>query len=125
MREIKFSVVLKNDLGLSVEYGYTLETISNIYQQSVFEVVAVREFTGLKDKNGKEIYEGDVVELFNIREEGTEKGELVWQEEYAGFIIKGKQNRLWSIEMASGYDTVTGQVIGNIYENPNLLENNL
>lgn len=129
MREIKFrawdtsakhmlevrELILRSDGMVKHVFDYVGE------HNNEEDEVILMQFTGLKDKNDKEIYEGDIVELFNIREGGTEEGEVIWQEEYAGFIIKGKQNRLWSIEMASGYDTVTGQVIGNVYENPELL----
>ena len=69
------------------------------------------QYIGLKDKNGKEIYEGDVIETGGVR--GGIVGKVVYIEE--GFSIKcelGYEDFYW--------DTL--EVIGNIYENPELIK---
>jgi hypothetical protein len=70
------------------------------------------QYTGLKDKNGKEIYEGDIYRQ-------TWNGETI-----IGKIIYGNMARYW-IEPYENYTIgeikITGEVIGNIYENPELL----
>jgi uncharacterized phage protein (TIGR01671 family) len=80
------------------------------------------QYTGLKDKNGKEIYEGDVVEFHNIDTSvPVHRLPVVWRDDAAGFVCSNdKVSR--GVDMAAGYDTIHGEVIGNIYENPNLLD---
>jgi hypothetical protein len=73
----------------------------------------IMQFTGLLDKNGKEIYEGDV----------TNNGYVVlWNNEKALFAEHTYQQVLgkWSV-MSYPLDSRWIQIIGNIYENPDLL----
>lgn len=65
------------------------------------------QYTGLKDKNGKEIFEGDVVRQFDDEEY------FVVKFEYGGFLP-------FTANMLT-FDTDYCEVIGNIHENPELL----
>ena len=82
----------------------------------------VGQFTGLTDKNGKKIFEGDVIKIPDDYDEyGHNAGEIY--EVYfclGGFRLKPKYSK------ARGYwleDDETVEVIGNIHDNPELLEN--
>ena len=77
--------------------------------------IKLMQYTGLKDKNGKEIYEGDIVRV-TYREENI--GKVIY--EHNGFTID-------VMNMNRDYGRVSFvnnfiEVIGNIYENKNLLE---
>lgn len=74
------------------------------------------QFTGLKDKNGKEIYEGDI---FQDEEDGS--CEFVeWDNEFGGWSTQA----WYSVgEFAQAAERL--EVIGNIYENPELLNNHV
>lgn len=78
-----------------------------------FDDIELMQYTGLKDINGVEIYEGDVV----LDKYGPKINMIVkWIDD--GFRTIGKYNS----ENYVGYIKESCEVIGNIYENPELLE---
>ena len=77
----------------------------------VEEVETVEQYTGLKDKNGKEIYEGDI-----LNADGPIY-EVAWFEKDGGwFCFRGNDS------VYTPLYHLKGKVIGNIHENPELLE---
>lgn len=83
--------------------------------------------TGLKDINGKEIYEGDVIKVSDGLYEIDEENPFVvvkWDEEAGGYTMKdftGEFDAL-NIGWQIADKFVRVEVVGNIYENPELLE---
>ena len=81
------------------------------------------QFTGLKDKNDKEIYEGDICSAGLKTPLGIvmHRGVIIFNEKAGQFGLK------LETELESVSDHVikndSPEIIGNIYENPNLLEN--
>lgn len=73
----------------------------------------VGQFTGLFDKNGKEIYEGDIV-IFDNHLQGI--SQVVY--DYAGFNVDSKTYRTALRPMMNNHM----RVVGNIYDNPELLK---
>lgn len=69
-----------------------------------------QQFTGLLDKNGKEIYEGDILQLYRPKQ----KLEVVWNE---GCFILNDSSGLFLYQ-----EHKTSEIIGNIFENPELLK---
>ena len=75
------------------------------------------QFTGLKDKNGQEIYEGDIIQT--VADDGTKlsKFQIDWRD---GAFRKLRDDG--NIYFAESCGVKHTEVIGNIYENPELLE---
>jgi len=83
-----------------------------------FDEIELMQSTGLKDKNGKEIFEGDVVDYKG------RKAIIKWNGSYASFIYRfvdelNKRSAEW-YPLYLAY--LKCEVIGNIYENQELLE---
>ena len=87
-----------------------------------FEEVELMQYTGLKDKNGKEVYEGDIVKIIEL--EGY--GEYCDQVKYTGKIeYCVSEFRIQPLNLKLSDESIVEiEVIGNIYENKNLLEEN-
>ena len=87
------------------------------------------QFTGLHDKNGKEIYEGDIVKInahsYDFGFEKDRIGEIRFIEGCFGFYKQLSEKEYLFNELSTefGYGELEYyEVIGNIYENPELLK---
>ena len=120
MREIKFRAITDNGQFI---YGFLLPggkisgkwyivTNTNTYE---IDIRTLGQYTGLKDKNGNEIYEGDIVIHHYFHETGT----VIWQQSQSRYALEylsdKKTQELFPI------DTAMFEIIGNIYEHPHLL----
>ena len=70
--------------------------------------------TGLKDKNGTLIYEGDIVEF-----DGDFRGDIAWDEDAGCWAIRTTENTIYTFDNFYGYEL---EIVGNIHKNPELLE---
>jgi hypothetical protein len=73
------------------------------------------EYTGLMDKNDKEIYEGNILEFLG------RKGSIFWSDQGL-WGVKWHNDNVLNWRLFAFYKTSGVEVIGNIYENPELLE---
>lgn len=135
MRDIKFRAWVKNEKKMfypSVEESFEIDAFSgkiigiNAKSSASLTLSAAEienlipcEYIGLKDKNEKEIYEGDICKGSGFYdEEATQIGVIEFLS--GGFRCKNiNQKTIRGGEMYLRYDI---EVIGNIYENPELLK---
>jgi len=130
-REIKFRAwdTLKKEMYEVMSVDFEVDAWFNEnegHHHSENGRVIIMQYTGLKDKNGKEIYEGDVLRLGGIGNVAIKYGCFVignddWGVEHKTMGFAGE----W-IDEPDSYTMLTEEdkfeVIGNIYENPELIK---
>ena len=114
MREIKFRIFNKRRKKMIYDTEMAMRNMIDNDFVSEDEHRYLMQYTGLKDKNGREIYEGDIIRIYNdeIDEEDSWIGEVSY---HIGGFFSGDEDLLGNVHFRA-------KVIGNIYENPELLE---
>ena len=142
MREYKFrgksintkewiygSLVISDD-----KYYILLDVLENIkrdnYEVYMVEVIpeTVGQYTGLKDKNGKEIYEGNILKINYDIKRAFDLEDIMYVDFIEGaFYLKAEKEIKW--ELLRCFPAIVGvegnarvEKIGNIYDNPELLK---
>lgn len=109
MRKIKFRCWNKNTNSFSDgEFGMTSD------MESEDEGSVLQQFTGLLDKNGKEVYENDLVRVYG---KFNEFGVVEYTDDWGAFGVRTIPN---GMEMGFG-DFDACEIIGDIYQNKDLL----
>ena len=142
MRQIKFiAKAIEGEFTDKWVYGFYLESNGNSYIKTEVDLIMVDpktvcQFTGLHDKNEEEIYEEDVIRNHNqgFLHESNQRFVIEWNE---GKEERGVSGELWLSEkpgfkfkkLHKGITTIfcqeTLEVIGNKFDNPELLNNDL
>lgn len=129
MREIKFRAwdgdIMDCDVGVVNNKAIVVEG-EDVWFWSE-QPKAIMQFTGLKDKNGKEIYEGDIIATLFAYSEGIreEKHIIVFKEgEFVCSDVEDYKNEKQTLGDSSirVFNQRYRTIIGNIYENPKLLK---
>lgn len=129
MKAIKFRYRLTDKSILSDEWFFIIigiERLENgffaeIYPSRTYAILSKDQYTGFKDKNEKEIYTGDIIKTDGIFE-------VIWHS--GGFCmirrLPHKPTDLsqveWYLPYSIGNKGYEKEVIGNIYQNPELVE---
>lgn len=131
MREIKFRAWDGERLRKVNTIGWVDEGVDFVTTprySGPAEDFRLMQYTGSKDKNDVEIYERDIVKrthLFNGGYGETHTGEVVYDKECARYVISRPKKHIEpkTEDLRNTLsDKSTYEVIGNIYENPELLE---
>ena len=129
MREIKFRAWNKEkkkmlsygelfNIDCSGEYPF-LALVAGHYENALNPLsVKIMQFTGLQDKNSVDIYEGDIITYDYMFQEKKEVFEVKWNIDKNGFFAENEESQWWiERELKNQFE-----VIGNIYENSELME---
>ncbi|PTO35034.1 DNA-packaging protein [Enterococcus mundtii] len=113
MREVAVLHFTKGGKVNSIEYWKTPSELKSYHVRNL----VLMQSTGMKDKNGVDVYQGDIIRCTR----GCPH-EVIWLEKYGGTFFGGMP--AWYLSgLSNGYSwTGREEVIGNIYENSELLE---
>ena len=131
MREVKFRVwdyeerQMKSVDSIHFPLGRCNRKCISVYnkEEDCYEWVysyELMQYISIKDKNGKEIYEGDIVKYLdeNWYEYNTfyNMGKVCYDDEFLSYYVTNR----WSVEKEKVWNDI--EVVGNIYENPEMLD---
>lgn len=131
-REIKFRAWVKNEKRMTKAFNLSDYIIDHgFYGFTDYawpDDMILIQFTGLKDKNNKEIYEGDLLNVEHVNLKGTKK-EYVDEEFTAQVLYHGYQGCFKYTDLDGSHEeslifnhrSSIFEVVGNIYENPDIL----
>ena len=103
---------IPNELGGIAQYG------SCVFHH--IDLATVGQFTGLTDKNGTKVFDGDVVKVL----QGKDKGVAYVGFENGSFMLYPRTGNIYERTLwAYWYNDWDVEIIGNIHDNPELLEN--
>lgn len=130
-RELKFRVYHLSEkkyvpiIGFDLEHSDYVIRIDGTPTIVPIKVLNVQQFTGLKDKHGNEIFEGDYIKCTGGLwvEDYPKEGVIVFNNHTASFVMRGKNKFNVFMNMSLGFsDGTEMEITGNICENPELLQ---
>lgn len=120
MRDIRFRAWNKNKK--EIFYPGMISENSQIEHKMGFWWFELMQFTWLKDKNWKDIYEWDVLQYINNEWDSTDIYFVEWNKRW--FVWRWSKRKEWEFNECDGLDCPERdmEIIWNLYENPELLK---
>ena len=119
-----FCEFANNRTGEQESYIQTVKQDGRIDLIHKVDPSAVGQYTGLKDKNGKRIFEGDVVIYDNSPYNAyctPQKGEIIWRNGSLCFEYRPWNSAMYRSLCSDDFFAAKCEVIGNIHDNPELM----
>ena len=106
-----------------VSMVYTLATVQRKSTELTFTPYDIKDVilmqdTGLKDKNNKKIYDGDIVKITLTETQKTRRGEVIYYDDNACYLVETTKEEYFTF---MSQDIKSVEVLGNIHENKGLL----
>ena len=129
MKKIEFRAWLKREKQMVDirEINFVSEQISFETKDDIlfalFDEIELMQYVGIKDKNGKKIFEGDILNICGF----IDRDVVEYDNYYVSYVLKsydknGEVICITPLIKYSSFNSPKLEVIGNIYDNPELLE---
>lgn len=110
---------------MSIDFGKSEISVKTLFFERTnyykFDDIVLMQSTGLTDKNGKEIFEGDILSIET--DEENVKVEVSWDNKHALFIFESKKyNEKEALGELFEDNSYPFKIIGNVWEDPELAE---
>ena len=110
---------------MSIDFGRSEISVKTLFFERTnyykFDDIVLMQSTGLTDKNGTEIFEGDILSVET--DEENVKVEVSWDSKHALFVFESKKyNEKQALAELVEDNAYPFKIIGNIHTNPELLE---